>query len=62
MADLNAYGYSFRDKRAVDAYKKMKSDARARALERKKSMSHDEKEKESIRKHFAGEAKHFNIK
>ena len=58
---MESYGHTFKDERAVEAYKKMKAESRKRALDRKKSMSSDDKEKATIRSHFASEAKHFKI-
>lgn len=60
--DLIAYGHTFKNEKDLEAYKKMKSESRKRALARKKSMTDDEKERQSIRKHFESEAKHFNVK
>ena len=57
-----AYGFTFKDEKALNAYKKMKSESRARAIARKSSMTEDEKERTQIRKHFASEAKRLNIK
>ena len=56
------YGKTFSDDKAMNAYKKMKAESRARALARKKDMSSDDKERASIRSHFDKEAKHFNFK
>lgn len=62
MSDkLKAYGHSFSDERALHAYKKMKAEARKRAIDRKKGISSDEKERAFIRKHFASESKHFKV-
>lgn len=56
------YGHTFKDDKALNAYKKMKSESRSRALAIRKSMSNDDKEKASIRNHFSKEARRFNIK
>lgn len=58
---LQAYGHTFQSQKDLDGYKKMKSEARKRALARKTSSSSDDKEKAAIRKHFASEAKHFGL-
>jgi hypothetical protein len=53
------YGHTFQDEKAMNAYGKMKSESRSRALKHRTS---DDNEKAEIRKHFKGEAKHFNLK
>lgn len=58
---FTAYGHTFQDEKTLNAYKAMKANSRTKALARKKSMSDDDKERASIRKHFASEAKHFKI-
>ena len=54
-----AYGHTFKDDKALNAYKKMKSTSRSKALARKNSMTDDEKERAEIRKGFAGDEKRF---
>ena len=60
--NYTAYGHTFKNERDFNAYKSMKSEARSRALARKKSMTSQEKSDAETRNHFAKEAKHFNIK
>lgn len=57
-----AYGKTFQDERARDAYTKMKSESRKRALARQKDMNPNYKEDAKVRIHFASESKRFGIK
>jgi hypothetical protein len=60
--ELTAYGHTFKDERGLSAYKKMKSEARTRAVARKKGMSDMDKQDSETQKHFAREAKYFKAK
>lgn len=56
-----AYGHTFQDERAKNAYAQMQSEKRARAKARKSAMSPQEISDSQTRAHFAKEAKHFGM-
>lgn len=53
------YGKTFQNEKDMNAYGKMRSESRKKALSR---MTSDDKERASIRSHFRKEAKSLGIK
>ncbi len=60
--NLTAYGHTFQNERDMNAYKQMKRQSVAKALERKKSMTPREKEDVETKRYMSGLAKSFRSK